>query len=101
MELFSQRCFDIFGEDVLDQVFPIIDKDNKILYYYIVDFDDDGVQTNVYKTYTKDIKSENNKLLNKKLITLNNGISDHENLVKVVEKDYEADINQDEYVVVG
>ena len=101
MESFSERCFDIFGEDVLDQVFPIIDKDNKILYYYIVDFDDDGVQTNVYKTYTKDIKSENNKLLNKKLITLNNGISDHENLVKVVEKDYEADINQDEYVVVG
>jgi len=101
MESFSERCFDIFGEDVLDQVFPIIDKDNKILYYYIVDFDDDGVQTNVYKTYTKDIKSESNKLLNKKLITLNNGISDHENLVKVVDKDYEADINQDEYVVVG
>jgi hypothetical protein len=101
MESFSERCFDIFGEDVLDQVFPIIDKDNKILYYYIVDFDDDGIQTNVYKTYTKDIKSESNKLLNKKLITLNNGISDHENLVKVVDKDYEADINQDEYVVVG
>ncbi len=101
MESFSERCFDIFGEDALDQVFPIIDKDNKILYYYIVDFDDDGIQTNVYKTYTKDIKSESNKLLNKKLITLNNGISDHENLVKVVDKDYEADINQDEYVVVG
>jgi len=101
MESFSERCFDILGEDVLDQVFPIIDKDNKILYYYIVDFDDDGIQTNVYKTYTKDIKSESNKLLNKKLITLNNGISDHENLVKVVDKDYEADINQDEYVVVG
>ena len=101
MELFSQRCFDIFGEDVLDQIFPIIDKDNKILYYYIVDFDDDGVQTNVYKTYTKNLKNEDNKLLNKKLIILNNVISDHENLVKVVDKEYEADISQDEYVVVG
>jgi hypothetical protein len=101
MELFSKRCFDIFGEDVLDQVFPIIDKDNKILYYYIVDFDVNGVQTNVYKTYTKDLKSDESKLLNKKLITLNNVLSKHENLVKVVDKEYEADINQDEYVVVG
>ena len=53
------------------------------------------------ETYTKDLKSEESKLLNKKLITLNNVISDHEHLVKVVDKDYEADINQDEYVVVG
>ena len=65
------------------------------------DFDDDGVQTNVYKTYTKNLKNEDNKLLNKKLIILNNVISDHENLVKVVDKEYEADISQDEYVVVG
>ena len=101
MELFSERCFDTFGEDVSDQLFPIIDKDNNILYYYIVDFDEHGVQTNVYKMYTRELKNKENKLSNKKLIILNNVLSKHENLVKVVDREYEADVDQDEYVVVG
>ena len=100
MELYRKRCFDTFYPSD-DQLFIIIDNHDKILYYYIVDFDLNGVQTNLYKIDTIQPKTEENKLVSKKLIILNNVLSDHKNLVKVVDKEYTADISKDEYDVIG
>ena len=99
-ELYSKRDFDAsFLTD--DQFFTIIDADEKVLYYYIVDFDTNGTQTNVYKTYKKNIKRKEDKLVAKKLIILNNVLNENKNYIKIVEKTYIANIEADEYDVIG
>ncbi len=100
MELYRKRYFDLFYPSD-DQLFTIIDKEDSVLHYYIVDFDINGIQTNVYKTYTKELKTEENKLLSKKLIILNNVLFDNSKCVKVVDKEYIANIDADEYDVIS
>jgi hypothetical protein len=98
MEKYSKREFDDINDT---QLFPIIDEENNILYYYNVEFDTKGKQTNLYKVYQKELKETNKELLiSKKLIVLNNVLFDNGNYVKVVDKNYTANIEQDEYDVI-
>ena len=96
-ELYNKREFDAsFLTD--DQIFTIIDEDNMVLYYYIVEFDSNGTQINVYNTHKKTIKRREDKLVSKKLIIVNNVVN---NWVKIVDKTYIANNEADEYDVIG
>jgi hypothetical protein len=96
-ELYNKREFDAsFLTD--DQIFTIIDEDNMVLYYYIVEFDSNGTQINVYNTHKKTIKRREDKLVAKKLIIVNNAVN---NWVKIVDKTYIANNEADEYDVIG
>ena len=97
-EIYSKREF-MHAIPIEDQIFTIVDKQQQVLYYYIVKFDEHDCQTMVYKTFAKDQTPE--KLLGKKLIILNNVSGKHTPQVKLVDKSYKANPELDEFDVMG
>jgi hypothetical protein len=82
---------------IYPQMFTIVDINDKVLYYYVVEFDENDNQTNIYKKKTKE--DEGCLLKSKKLIMLCYGHKDDDKLIKLVDKTYIAKKYADEYEV--
>jgi len=81
---------------IYPQLFTIVNIHNKVLYYYVIEFDNNEEQLNIYKMKTKDGKKI--LLKSKKLIMLCYDPK-VDKFIKVVDKKYIAKKDANEYEV--